>query len=404
MNLASKLEVLPRRLAKQITDAIACADSKLDAMRKLEMLLACVSAIGDAHGSRDVASPRAVTDALNIAQGTLTDVIAHHLVRLPVDDMVSVVPRLSQLLPGNLVVRKAVGVALENAISASSEDRWRAWRDLKLLVSQVSALREYNDFLPLIESTASQIAQLLFNEVRRTPLEQLPESLSQSVQLLETWPAATQEANLLFRDWVPGRLQQLAQNAPKTVSVEWWLDMLRTVAVCGLLERTGLVEICDLLAPVFADAGVRTNSTKSWSSESLGLVVVRQLAGALANNPRGIQLIGRDLFFDCPEDDAAAARRTLASRRSVPIAPLTLSSASVRMARTPSSPDLLVSPSSNRSAGPRSPLASGLSAGRRAQSLTDLSLSPSIGRSDWQRSQRRRPRRGSNSTSSLPSP
>lgn len=377
MRLYSKLQPLPRKLGKQVTDAITNLQTNQDDLSKLTTLLACDASLVDASvvASRDVASPRAISDAIACVRRTLSETIARQITQSSLEDVLVAAPPLCIVLRNQPMAQRAVGTMLQRSIeSIVSCDRLLAWRDVKVLACQLVTLRENCEFCPMVDDVAPQLAIKIFEAVQRASLEQLPASLQQAVKLLDAWPRAAQEANVLLRGWIPGVLTQqatrCAQGPKRTFNIMWWIELLRIVAARGLLEHAGFRDICDLLAPGFADAGVRTKSTSSWSTESLGLVVVRQLAAALDENPKGIQLLGQNLLFDCPEDFGALVaedRQSLAQRRSQIFIPLALPMRSdrARMARTLSSVDFVVSPTSSNSTS------------RRSASFVDLPLSPS---------------------------
>lgn len=262
------------------------------------------------------------------------------------------------------VLQKAAGVALTRGMTEISE-MCTSWRELEQLSWDLSVLCKHSQLETAVDDVSAQFATLVFEFARHSPSQQMPEALHQSLKLLAGWERASCEATVLFRSWAPGWLQQQANRMVRDLEsfdARWWIGLLRTVALHGLLERTRFVEICDSLAPGFAHAGVRTKTTSSWSVDSLGVVVVRQFAAALAENPRGIRYEGFQLFFDCPGDwggefDTSLRKsEALAGRRSFKLAPLTL--ASSRLVRTMSSPELLPSPSSSQSNGRRSPFSS----------------------------------------------
>jgi len=377
MRLHSKLQTLPRKLGKQVTDAIANLENNRDDLHKLTTLLACDASLGDASvaASQDVTSLRLIPDAIACVHGTLSEAIAHQIVQSSLEDVLTAAPRLCLVLCSQVIVQRAVGTMLQKSIaSIVSCDRLLAWRDVKVLAYQLVTLREHGAFCLTVDDVAPQFAKKIFEAVQRASLEQLPASLQQAVKLLDAWPRAAQEATLLLRGWIPGLLIQqagcCAQGPKRTTNITWWLELLRIVAVCGLLDHAGFRDICDLLAPGFADAGVRTKSTSSWSTESLGLVVVRLLAAALDENPKGIQFVGQTLLFDCPEELGAFLsedRASLAQRRSQNFSPLAVPMRSdrARMARTLSSVDFVVSPTSSNLTS------------RRPASSADIPLSPS---------------------------
>jgi hypothetical protein len=360
MNFQSKLEGMPRRSAKLIIDTLTSLESVRSVTRKLEMLLDCAFNISQLAAQ---SGTPAVADAYRYAQKILSESLAYQVSKIPLHDLVDFAPKLSELLCHAVLdvamLRAAMLLGLNQAITECSIDRCLSWRDIEKLVSQLLELRDFFELCPVVNSVSSQIARVLFDLVRRSSSKQMPEALRRGFSLLGSWQQATYEATELCRSWVPGWLLQEASIVAQQIEsfdAIWWVDILRTVALLGMLERTRLVEICDDLAPGFAHVGVRTKTTSSWNIESIGLVVVRQLASALAENPAGVQYDAPWLWFDCPDNWAAVFSgdtATLAGRRSVKLSPLSVPPrGAARLARTLSSPDLLCSPSSNR-ADPR---------------------------------------------------
>lgn len=122
---------------------------------------------------------------------------------------------------------------------------------------------------------------------------------------------------MALRQFIPTRLQRLARSwseqdtansSPRRrglsagVSVAWWVEVMRAVAMWGLVDRTGMREICDLLAPGLGREGVRTESTMSWTPDKRAFVVARQLAREVFDKPAETQYrpVSKVLFFDCP--------------------------------------------------------------------------------------------------------
>lgn len=396
MNARGKLEGLPRRLVKQVLDTIASLDSGLDCRHKWAMLVDCASALEGATDAEARVDAEVRVDAVRFARRTLSDCIAYLIGKLQIQELVCIAPTFHGLSDTQAVdmavLQKAAGVALSRGMSEISE-MCTSWRELENLFWDLSELHKHCQLENAADDLSARFATMVFDFVRRTPSQQMPEALQQGLKLLDGWERASCEATVLFRSWLPGWLQQQANRTAhdlESFDARWWIGLLRTVGLHGLLERTRFVEVCDSLASGFAREGVRTKTTSSWSVDSLGVVVVRQFAAALAENPGGIRYEGFQLFFDCSGDwegefqTSSRKSEALAGRRAFKLAPLALTSS--RFVRTMSSPELMPSPSSSQSNGRRSPI------------YSDYTLSP-LGRGlDCQSPLQRRNRRSTFST------
>lgn len=273
----------------------------------LEGLLDCaetLDAVPEEAAGREAFAP---------AQAQLSRVLAQQLEETPLVDVLPLAPRLSTLLlSGALATATVLPSVLVVALAAADrvpDASGTGWRDVEVAVRDLAKLFEARAFGILEAEVAPHVARQIFGLVRSSGLPQLPAALRWTSTVLGAWPEAHRELTLALRAWVPGRLQQAATRwgqgsdpSPRSpggraaLRTEWWLEALTAAARCGLLERSRLVQLCDELAPGLARAGVRTQS----SSDEL--VVARQLAAELAEQPGGVRYApeSRCIYFRWP--------------------------------------------------------------------------------------------------------
>jgi len=279
----------------------------------LEGALECAEALGAAP---DDASCRR---AFGIARTQLSRVLAHQLEETLLADVLPLAQRLSDLLSSGAlaeapVLPSVLAVALAAADSVPSASSM-GWREVEGTQRDLRRLLDSDAFGVLETEVAPCAAKHVLEVVRGSGLPQLPAALRRACAVLGSWPEARRELTLALRTWVPGKLQPLAARwgqggdaSPTSparraaLRAEWWLEVLTVAACCGLLERPRLVQLCDELAPGLARAGIRTESSSDM------LVVARQLAAELAEQPGGVRYAPdtQRIYFRWPATDGAS--------------------------------------------------------------------------------------------------
>mmetsp|Transcript_133580 Transcript_133580/g.337335 ORF Transcript_133580/g.337335 Transcript_133580/m.337335 type:complete len:547 (+) Transcript_133580:107-1747(+) len=349
-----QLDLLPSCLAKKVKRTLQ-REAKDKSAHGLEAILECADAVvRDAVDLEDVSA----TDVVRAVVSILSKLTALRLSKLRLFEVAGLAPVLAAMLERSALVVSEILPVIDVLMQREARQilqidcmQWEAFADL---VQQMQVFRELPVFADVSEEMTSGLAQQVVELVRRAGMEQLPVALCTTREILKPWPAVAQEATAALRHLVPIRLLRLAQrwasegmagpdalpSSPSgrsstlsseplsplpprastatisAVSVAWWVDVLRTSGVGGLLDRAGLQEICDVLAPGLAREGVRTDSTESWSAESRQFVVARQLARELFERPEETQYnpAMRRILFRCPvlaEAPAAAETRAV---------------------------------------------------------------------------------------------
>jgi len=303
---------LPHKFAKKV--------------RRLQRLCSKGGSAGVLEGALDCAETLGATPedascrkALGTARVLLSKVVAQQLEEMPLADVLPLAQRLSDLLLGGALAEAPVlpavlAVALAAADGAPGASS-AGWREVEGALRDLRRLLGVGAFGALEAEVAPRVAKQVFEVVRGSGLPQLPAALWRACTVLSSWPEAHRELALVLRMWVPGKLQPLAArwgqggNANPRPSgghvalrAEWWLEALTTATCCGLLERSRLVQLCDELAPGLARAGVRTESSSDM------LVVARQLAAELAEQPGGVRYApdSQRIYFRWPTSGGAS--------------------------------------------------------------------------------------------------
>lgn len=281
------------------------------------------------------------------AHALLSQVAGKAFAEMPMDDLMSVMPECAKALERGDLHREVVLDGLRTGVMRSFQDSsidtlpdavHVQWNEAQAFVEHLLILCKYEVFQGLVTDMSPYAARQVFNVVKLTPLEQLPDSIRRAKQMIQPWPAASFQFTAALRAWLPTRLQQLiarlagsseAQplSPPPTGSRKgvqpawqrtvWWLDILRTAAVVGVLENSQLVEFCSGLAPRFVEDGIKTATAQAVLSEmgrdktvhGLGdLFSARLLAGELSRRPAMVRFMPnlQILLFNCPGDDSSA--------------------------------------------------------------------------------------------------
>lgn len=304
----AKLDPLPGGLARKVQSVLQkeAHDRQGNSWQAIFAIVDAllVEASGAPHGA-----PAA--EAAQEAKGIISQLVALRIGRMRLVEVANLAPRLADMLGKSALleadVLPEVGAVMQREIEQILQvDSEVAFTQM---LEHFQVFRDRSAFQQLEDSMRSSLSQKVVEMVQQARLEQLPEALTRSRELLQPWPEACQEVTAALRCTIPERLLRIATRWAEeggggrgpSLPVSWWVEVLSAAVEGGLLDRAGTREVCDLLAPGLAREGVRTEATASWSVESRQFVVARQLGRELFDRPREVQYRPKTqlLLFHC---------------------------------------------------------------------------------------------------------
>lgn len=339
---------LPGRLSQQVRSLTA---REALAANQFKELWACVEALGAVRKSDKSTQ---LENVLHVRQ-LLSQILAKTFAEMPMDDLMSVIPECSKALESEDLLVPVILDALRTGVMRSMRDCGKLgndnlpdaahvrWHEVRAFTEHLLALRKHDVFAVLVAGFSPYAARQVFDIVKLSSLDQLPDTLRCAKQLLEPWSDAMFQFTAALKTWLPTRLQQLLARLPGTSEAAfpllppvsshapptrkggkaawmrslWWLDMLRTATVAGVLENSQLVELCMALAPRFLEDGIKTASAQAvlvatgleQSMQGMGdPFSPRLFANELSRRPAMVRFMPnlQIVLFNCPGDENSA--------------------------------------------------------------------------------------------------
>jgi len=400
-----QMKVLPSRVARQVTALARRGSVRADGF---EAVLVAAESLAPMLQQGSSTSDEQL-EAAERAKDILSTCAAQALSDMPVVDARQQMPRVARCLEQSLLnsepVIQGMLAGAMNSVHPPTDNgpgsNGIRWHEVEGFVDYAMTLAKHEVLVAVSMEMAPHSAQQILDAVQLSPVEQLPVSLRRAFQLTSAWQSANYHLVALLKDWLLQRLQQLAARAatdwadeepssptspsssarglPRIVpgspvargrpwvDTLWWLQVLRTAAINGLLQRSSLLELCELLTTGFAMSGMRIveasvmlrNPLHAARKDVGSTVVARGLALELAANPETVRYLPhmRLVLCNCPPfpGDAAesivlnldAESKEARGSSQSPLASTTTSS----WRRRPPRPDSPASPVSQTSSG-----------------------------------------------------
>lgn len=346
---------LPSRLAQQVRNL---SRSTTQPSVQFRDILACAEALVPLCKAN--ADPTQQVAAL-AARESLSHVVARLIAEMSFDDMMLVMPDLANPIQREELLQDVVCGGLRKSIMRSVQVCGNdacpgaldmRWADAQGFVKHLLSLAKHSALQQCVMDMAPYATRQVFDLVKISPLESLPSVLRRAIHMLQPWPAAAFGLTAVLRTWVPLRLEQLMArwaevgddalsptlpsssrsrgspmrtgSSPAWKRTVWWLDVLRSASVGGLLESTRLVEFCNQLEPHLEEEGVKMASAQSVlgavnSGRNMGSVgdsvSARLLGNELARHPAIVRYMPsvRLILLNCPGDEGSGSESILVS-------------------------------------------------------------------------------------------